>query len=512
MKYLAFIGIALLVALPWFLQPGYLLLLDWQGYPAIPAIHLDQTGGISSIPVQIILTYMSHIVGVAYAQKIFLLVILFVAGYATALLVRTISPTMPNSVMYVAGIFAMLNPFVYNRIHMGHIYLLAAYALTPLAILFLLRFLKKPSVLLGLYTSTICGLIILTSIHHLILLPFILFFFAWNAGSKEAIPTRSYLALIAPFFCIAVLVAIVAITNPTSALQNLSPKDMVIFAPVAQCSHSILLDSALLAAQWRNPGATHAPCTSLLVFTSELLLLCIMILGAFQARRLAIGAILCIILASIPLIPAMRDSAKFLADLAFIQSTLLALGLATLHTTRHATAVKTLALILVCIMGFPMLWGLYGTVIPREYPTSWYEWNTQLSTMQPKPIVLFLPWHLYMPFTFTNGATIANPATNFFTNATIIQGDNLEITQGKEHVATTSKKSISRAVEHTLLQLHTASFPEAFKTLLTQEHIQYIALAHGSPEQEEYTQVLNTLPYLRPQMHASGLSVWHVEE
>ncbi len=512
MKYIAFIAIAFLVVLPWFFHPGYLLLLDWPGYPHLSDIHIDQTGGIASIPVQLLLYSIGSIVGAAHAQKILVLFILALSGCATMLLAKTISPKQQSSFsLYAAGIFAMLNPFVYNRIQMGHIYLLAAYALTPLAILCMIRFLRKPSIGSGLLASCISSIVIATNIHHLVLLPLTLLIFFWNEDKKAAISLHAYTAFIAPFLIIAALIITAVAANPDAALHTLNKNDFLIFEPVAQCSKSVALDSLLLAAQWRHPEITHAPCTSPLFFMGSILLTGIIAIGAVRNKRLAIGAIACLILAITPIIPAMRDSAKFLADLAIIESILLALSIEILPAVKQRGASLAI-LILVCVLGIPMLWGLSGTITPQEYPASWYAWDTQLANAKTKPTVLFLPWHLYMPFDFTNKATIVNPAKSFFTHATVIQGDNLEIRQGERTIPTESNRHVSQTIEDILTRIHTNSFPEELRTVLIQEHIQYIALSHGSPEETAYKTVLGNIPYLHATVDAAGLTVWEFEE
>ncbi len=511
MKYLIFPVIALLVVLPWLFQPGYLFLLDWQGTPTLPVPHLDQTGGISGMPIQLFLHIVALMTGSAPAQTIVIFLMLATSGYATMLLVKNILPKQTHALIpYTAGIFAMLNPFVYNRIHMGHIYLLFGYALTPLAILLVLRFLKKPSIRTGLIASFFSGLIIAISIHHIILLPLIIALFVWHERNTKKITLSQYSSLTIPFMCIAAVIIIVAVFNTDSPLQKINSDDMLVFRPVTQCSRDVQLDVLLLAAQWRNRTATQAPCTVPTVFTAGIVLLCIIVIGALKNKRLLIGTILFTLLACIPMIPAMRDSAKFLSGLALIESVLLAYGVAHISQTKKSISIATF--IIVCIMGFPFAWGLHETVSAKEYPASWYGFENQLATMHEKPTVLFLPWHLYMPFDFTNKATISNPARNFFSHASIIQGDNLEIHQGSHSIPTQSSRSISNEVELTLKTLHTPAFPDALRQLIQNNHIQYIALAHGSPEETMYKAVLYPLPYLHIVSDTPGLTVWQFQE
>ena len=59
-----------------------------------------------------------------------------------------------------------------------------------------------------------------------------------------------------------------------------------------------------------------------------------------------------------------------------------------------------------------LIWGLGGTVRTSEYPESWYRAESIVADSGGS--VLFLPWHAYQPFNFTDERTIATPAAAFF--------------------------------------------------------------------------------------------------
>src|SRR5258708_35552956 len=116
MKIIIFITIALLITLPWFMHPGYLFLLDWSGIPH-PQIQLDQTGGISGMPVTILWNLLSFGFGTALGQILVIFLMLVLAGTTTSLLIskfisRKVSPNIAQIIVITSGIFAMTNPFV----------------------------------------------------------------------------------------------------------------------------------------------------------------------------------------------------------------------------------------------------------------------------------------------------------------------------------------------------------------------------------------------------------------
>ncbi|MET1033306.1 MAG: hypothetical protein ABWX94_02300, partial [Candidatus Saccharimonadales bacterium] len=88
-------------------------------------------------------------------------------------------------------------------------------------------------------------------------------------------------------------------------------------------------------------------------------------------------------------------------------------------------AKKTLSLI-VCIIPAglaPLLPGAgHGQLHSQPYPRDWYHVREIMSREAPNSVTLILPWHLYMPYHFSNG-TIANPAPKFFSTKTISSQD-----------------------------------------------------------------------------------------
>lgn len=481
--YVLFGALALLITLPWFFRPGYLFFLDWTGAPH-PYIGLDATGGIAGIPIQIIWAGLGLVIGSALAQKVLITFMLVLSGSTTYRLTRFLTSNTLASI--IAGIFIMTNAFVFNRIQMGHIYLLFAYALTPYAIYLILHFLQHPSYKKALVASATSCAVILISAHHTILLPILIVIFSLAFPEKKQCSKKQYVALLSPFFVVSITILAVVYANPASSLKTLSSQDFVVFTPHAICTKSLVLDTVFLASSWRNPLTTPLPCSNNTIFyASNVFLVGIMLLGAWRNKKLLAGAIILIILTNIPFIPAMRDSAKYLTDLALVEAILLAYGAIYIQKAIKSPIVPVIIILITILAGSSIFGGLSNTIIPKDYPASWYAFNQSLAGIREKPRVLFLPWHLYMPFDFTNNRTIANPANIFFTHADILQSNDAEI----RVLDTTSLAE--------LLQTHPA---------------QYIALAHGSPEEELYKTALQQMPNLTKITDSPGLTVWKFEE
>lgn len=72
--------------------------------------------------------------------------------------------------------------------------------------------------------------------------------------------------------------------------------------------------------------------------------------------------------------------------------------------------------------------GLGGQIYPIHYPAGWYKANEVMATSAKtgNGKILFLPWQLYLSFPFTAKMTVANPAHSFFSRD-VISGDNINM-------------------------------------------------------------------------------------
>jgi hypothetical protein len=71
-----------------------------------------------------------------------------------------------------------------------------------------------------------------------------------------------------------------------------------------------------------------------------------------------------------------------------------------------------------------LVWGLGGSISTSRYPEGWSQANTRMGTGD--GLALFLPWHAYQPFGFSDDRTIATPANAFF-DRTALTSDAVEL-------------------------------------------------------------------------------------
>ena len=109
----------------------YILFLDWNGL-TFKGNHIINTLEPNHVGFLIatILEFMSNLLYFKYIQDILIFFILILSGISMHFLVNTKSQ-IPK---YFAGIFYMINPFVYLRFMAGHWLLLLAYSITPFVV------------------------------------------------------------------------------------------------------------------------------------------------------------------------------------------------------------------------------------------------------------------------------------------------------------------------------------------------------------------------------------------
>jgi hypothetical protein len=132
----------------------------------------------------------------------------------------------------------------------------------------------------------------------------------------------------------------------------------------------------------------------------------------------------------------MRDAGKWAALLALVYSQLVPLGIIVLTArARQFLAGRPLAfaeggiialgLALPLYYGNGLLFGTHGQIRPSRYPAGWYAADRVLAADRSSGRAVFLPWHLYMSFSFIQNYNriIASPAPTFFSFPVVISTD-----------------------------------------------------------------------------------------
>ncbi len=122
----------------------------------------------------------------------------------------------------------------------------------------------------------------------------------------------------------------------------------------------------------------------------------------------------------------MREPQKFVVLLALSYACLFGYGVEAVFSgaKRVAGPVALLVAVAAPLAVTPtVLWGLGGSLRPASFPPSWRQAEATMGEGEGK--LLFLPWHLYLAFPFTE-RVVSNPAPRYFSRD-VISGDNVEL-------------------------------------------------------------------------------------
>lgn len=495
--------LALLVVVPYLLSNGYLVFLDYVSTPTLPPLHIDETGLLSSITVQLLAHIIAVITPPHMVTKLLILFSLAIAGTGAATLSRHIRSIHPSSIALSCGLLYMLNPLVYNRITMGHIYFLFGYALMPWLVVNIIRYLKQPSLSNEYIIGILAATILLTSIHAIILIPLALVFIVlqYRIILPQRISIQSYVRIFLPSILVILVNIGIAFISDSWTGHTLLEIPSNIFGLKSYCAANNTIDSLLLSANWKTPLVNPLPCETTSLFIPALIILIIVSgLGTISAPWITTMVIISLVLTlgmGGTIGETMRDTSKFLS--------ITVLGyVILLSTVAKSKAISSIVFACVLIVATGTIYSTWQTVISSNYPESWYSWNEEIAQENSKPTILFLPWHQYLGFEFTSFIPIVNPANQFFTNAHVIAGDNIEIGTHETFLQSISTDPRSHEIERVLNLTGDEFAPELYK-LLMQHNISYIALGRDDPK--EATR-LTSVPYLKTQSKEKGLTVW----
>lgn len=495
--YVEYSVLALAIMLP-MLRPGYIFALDLVFTPK-----LRFPGGVDNSYLFVAgMHYLNTLIPSQILEKLLLGIILVLSGVGMHLLVRhglRAKGTLWGA--YFGGILYMINPFTYSRFMYGHILLLLAYALTPFFLLAWWKLLQQPSWRKSLIVASLAVAISILSIHSI----FFMFLLVVVSGIIKAISLRHqprelvrlvrYSALVLVVVLVASsywLVPTIRGTTPSAQLiSHLDSRHTVGFHTTADKTFGLPFNVAALYGFWGDrEGRYVVPKTidpawfvlagmiwtlvavgvlagwrqrqRLMVVTLVIVGLIAWLLAMGEAFRPTTG-LFRFMVEHVPLFRGYREPQKFVALLALAYAFLGGLGVQAIierlkksQTTRssgfgrHVLKLAPVAMLVVPILYTPlMLWGFTRQLTTVDYPADWYSLNRQLNADPGTFKVLFLPWHQYMSFHFTNNRIIANPAQPFF-DKPIIQGDNIEFGDIFHQTQTPS----SRIIENRVLRHH----------------------------------------------------------
>lgn len=493
--WLQYSAFAMIILLP-VLLPGYVLTLDMVFTPHLPwPAELTNT-----YPLDVLLWLFNQVLPGDVVQKIVLLAVIVLSGVGAHLLVKQLAPEKSTAAWqvaaYFAGVFYVVNPFIYARLMAGQWLVLLGYALLPFLVRALFRLLTKPTWRNTAVTALWAFLVIMLSIHMIgvVIVLASLFLIAaavkyWRQKTRAAaVAWHIVLAGVVTLFLSSywLVPTLLGFTAISETATRASEAEFSAFAthggPLGPLGEVLRMQGF-----WVEMRQLFVLPQDIMPLWGLLLLLLwvLVIIGAIQAWKrnrlvtiIMAGAIIAgAALASTPLLQWLatiwplfggwREPHKFTTLVVLGYAVLGAYGVVWLTQKQRAKIWAMLCLALPLLIAPTMLWAGAGQLRTADYPREWYGLNTKLnSIVQPGEQVLFLPWHMYAPYSFSHGRIIANPATKFF-EVPVIVSDDPEFAGIAPNQADTTTQIVTQLLKN----------PEDAAEKLTALDIRYVILA-----------------------------------
>lgn len=498
--------LALGIMLPLF-KPGYLLALDLSWTPNIP---LKATTDYYFL-VFFFLHFLLYLLPSQLIEKLLLVSILWLAGYGMHRLITTRAQVEPWAA-YFGGILFVINPFAYGRFLAGQYLILFGYALIPWFVVALWNFFDCPDLK---SSQRLVFWVLLVSIVDLHSIFFMAFFIVLSllflvVGRKQIIRRLLAWGLLSvaewTLFSSYWLFPLIVGTSSTAALiHNFNIEFVKAFQTVGDPKFGVLFNAAAMYGFWVDKTGHYVLPKTIVFFWPVIAcaFIVLALIGLVVRRRDAhawvvfsvgvISFILGVGIASplfsgiyvwmfhhVPFFKGDREPEKFIGMVVLCYCYLGACGSSAIANFAKRklganagvignVAISVVALSLPFIYTPLEMWGFSGQIVPTTYPADWYSVNQELVADHSSFQVLFLPWHMYLSFSFTRGV-IYNPASSFFDKPTI-QGNNIQIGS----IYTGQNTPTSLFVENKILE----DGPKVSDvgTLLNQINVKYVILA-----------------------------------
>ena len=512
----------MVVVAPW-TRDGYLLLLDWVSGPhqAInPGLYGLDPAALDALPYRLVTQALREVVGPGATSWLMILLYFPVAAGGVAALVRG-----GRLRRYPAALFVCCNPFVVERIQAGHVPFLVSVALLCWLLASALHarrrghwFAARPAgwyalaMAVGPHAAWLGGAGLLA----VALLP--------RPRRADLVRTAGVVAAAGGIYAYALAVLASAILT-----VRVGENDLQVYAPHAGPG-GMLATLVSLRGFWRG-AADSSPQLGLGLVPATLMVVAALagLVRLCRSDRAAGAALSVLALAGVllgagihgplapvyqaafdvvPLFVAMREQQKWVAltMIAYavgigmaVEGLAVACRRARLPVQRLTAAGALLAVGAVYAAVAPSLfWGLGGSVRISSYPASWYAADDIMGAGD--EAVLFLPWHEYQPFGFTDSRTVATPAAAFFRRP-VLSSDAVELGPVRTN-------SVSRRMAY-VQRLVAAGGAGGLGRLVAPLGVRYVALARDR-EAESYAW-LNRQDDLTPVLRTPNLDLYRVE-
>jgi hypothetical protein len=429
------------------LRSGTLLLLDYSDYPAGPHASLGayvwgfRPDLTSRAPINGALLVLFRLLPWGPVKLLPLLLVVPLAAWGfQRLFDRRSLATIAATLMFV------VNPFVYERMLAGQVYLVLGYALLPLLVSALLSRVDGVTAPIG--AGLLLALLMALSPHFVFIGGLLWLVVAVAALRRDGVRTLRRTGLTLLVALLASLYWLIPIASRAGELDRVTATDLKTFQTVSDPALGLAPNVAGLYGFWRigwplpkdNLPAWPLLLAAILVVAAIGLRACgserwstlrsLLVIAGAAGFVLSLGAqgptgpAFRFLFDHVPGFRIMREPGKFEALLALAYAGFFGLGFFTLvdgsRSQKWRAMMAVVILAVPCAYTFRMFWGFDGYVRPSDYPRSWTEAAALMGTGPGK--VLAVPGDQYLAFPWTEERAVASPMDSFFGRDVIIDG------------------------------------------------------------------------------------------
>lgn len=400
------------------LAPGFVLSYDmvFVPRPRLGAAAFGLTGMLPRhVPSDVFVAALSHVLPADFAQKAILLAIFTLACAAASLLVPT-ERLLPR---LAAGVVYTWNPFVAERLLLGHWALLLGYAGLPLVVLAAARG-DRRRLVFALLPAAIGG------------------FAAWAVSGLVALVIVAFRRRARPLLVTAAILVLVALPWLVPSLSRTAPAEpasVAAFAARADTPFGTLGSLLLLGGGW-NAETVPGGYGGLLTSACSLLIVVAALVAYARGSRipgLAAAAVAGLAIAALGVLaPALlrgaidvwpgfgllRDGQQYVAPLAV----LIAAGVGQAVDRLPGWTAPALLLPLALLPG--LAWGAGGRLRAVHYPADWARARAVVAADPGDALVL--PWEAYRGYPWNHGRRVLDPLPRYLP-ARVIVNDGVRV-------------------------------------------------------------------------------------
>jgi len=458
--YLEYGVFTLLIIWP-LLAKGYVFAMDMT-WPT----HFQFPNSFSNFnPIQILLWLINFVLPSWLIQKIVIFSAIFLSGIFAHKLIRT-EYQWPK---YFAGLLYVLTPFFYSRFLYGQIWHLVAYALMPLLVKYLFDFFETPNWKKSIKCAIIFCLITFISIHFAFIAGLVITVLAiifainslWQKNYTKLKQIAISIILLLGIFLLANSFWLIPLTQGNNAkieeIQFFDANQLEIFKTDAGQTN-IFFNVLSMYGFWGDRHQQYSLPKEFnpLWWLISIIFICIVswgIVSSFIRKKrlsetismmvlLILGTILSIGIAfepfkpiiiwlndHVPFYKGFREPQKFSALIVLSYCYLAGTGLIDISErlkNKKREWFVAIGLILIILYNPLIFNGFRNQMFVTNYPKSWREINQILTEDNSDYQILFLPWHLYMSYSFAKDK-VTGPLGCVYFNKPVICGDNMEL-------------------------------------------------------------------------------------